>query len=82
MTPGRDPAPSVLAAPRQACVHTSSPAHRSVASAIASAGATGESMPVKDSLIAATALVHDLIVVTRNHVEFERAGVGIVDPFG
>ena len=39
-------------------------------------------MPVKDSLIAATALVHDLVVVTRNRTDFEQAGVEIIDPFG
>jgi predicted nucleic acid-binding protein len=38
-------------------------------------------MPIKDSLIAATALVHNLIVVTRNRADFEKAGVRIVDPF-
>jgi predicted nucleic acid-binding protein len=41
----------------------------------------GRAMPIKDSLIAATALVHDLIVVTRNHGDFEKAGVRIIDPF-
>jgi predicted nucleic acid-binding protein len=39
-------------------------------------------MPIKDSLIAATALVHKLAVVTRNRRDFEPAGVEIVDPFG
>lgn len=43
--------------------------------------ATGRSMPVKDSLIAATALLHGLAVVTRNRRDFEKAGVGIIDPF-
>lgn len=43
---------------------------------------TGKAMPIKDSLIAATALVHDLAVVTRNRSDFEKAGVRIVDPFG
>lgn len=43
--------------------------------------ATGKAMPVKDSLIAATALVHDLTVATRNRSDFEHAGVRIVDPF-
>ena len=38
-------------------------------------------MPIKDSLIAATALVHGLIVVTRNRADFEKAGVRLVDPF-
>jgi predicted nucleic acid-binding protein len=38
-------------------------------------------MPIKDSLIAATALVHDLVVATRNRADFEIAGVKVVDPF-
>ena len=42
---------------------------------------SGRSMPIKDSLIAATALVHGLVVVTRNRRDFENAGVEIVDPF-
>jgi predicted nucleic acid-binding protein len=42
---------------------------------------SGRSMPIKDSLIAATALVHSLAVVTRNRRDFENAGVEIVDPF-
>jgi predicted nucleic acid-binding protein len=43
--------------------------------------ATGRSMSVKDSLIAATALHNDLVVVTRNQRDFENAGIEIVDPF-
>ncbi len=43
--------------------------------------AGGRSMPIKDSLIAATALVHGLTVVTHNRRDFEMAGVEIVDPF-
>jgi predicted nucleic acid-binding protein len=42
---------------------------------------TGRTMPIKDSLIAATAIVHDLAVVTRNRTDFAKAGVRIVDPF-
>jgi predicted nucleic acid-binding protein len=42
---------------------------------------SGRSMPIKDSLIAATALVHDLTVVTRNRRDFEKAGVEVLDPF-
>ncbi|MGH7559126.1 MAG: hypothetical protein ACREMD_15370 [Gemmatimonadota bacterium] len=38
-------------------------------------------MPIKDSLIAATALVHGLVVATRNRAHFEEAGVKVVDPF-
>ena len=43
--------------------------------------ATGKAMPIKDSLIAATALVHGLAVATRNRADFVNAGVRIVDPF-
>jgi predicted nucleic acid-binding protein len=42
---------------------------------------TGKAMPIKDSLIAATALVYGLTVVTRNRADFEKAGVKVVDPF-
>jgi predicted nucleic acid-binding protein len=38
-------------------------------------------MPTKDSLIAATAVVHDLAVATRNRIDFAKAGVEVVDPF-
>ncbi|MBD9572318.1 type II toxin-antitoxin system VapC family toxin [Ensifer adhaerens] len=34
-----------------------------------------------DALIAATALVHDMAVVTRNVRDFEGTGVVVVDPF-
>lgn len=43
--------------------------------------AAGHAMPIKDSMVAATALVHGLVVVTRNRRDFENAGVEIVDPF-
>lgn len=42
---------------------------------------SGRSMPIKDSLIAATALVHRLTIATRNRRDFERAGVEVADPF-
>ena len=38
-------------------------------------------MPIKDSLIAATALSHDLVIVTRNRADFAKAGARILDPF-
>jgi hypothetical protein len=37
--------------------------------------------PVRDGLIAATALVHGMIVVTRNVADFEPTGVATLDPF-
>jgi len=44
--------------------------------------ASGRAMPIKDSLIAVTALVHGLTIVTRNRADFEKAGVKVVNPFG
>ena len=49
---------------------------------LASLRRSGRAMPIKDSLIAATALLHGLTVVTRNGGDFENAGVRIVNPFG
>jgi predicted nucleic acid-binding protein len=43
--------------------------------------AAGKAMPIKDSLVAATALVHDLVVVTRNRSDFAAADVRLLDPF-
>ncbi len=43
--------------------------------------ARGRSMPIKDSLIAATALTHNLPVATRNRADFAKAGIAVVDPF-
>jgi hypothetical protein len=43
--------------------------------------AAGRAMPIKDSLIAATALVHGLTLVTRDRTDFEKAGVNLIDPF-
>ncbi|MDA1306780.1 MAG: hypothetical protein O2917_05900 [Acidobacteria bacterium] len=41
----------------------------------------GVAMPIKDSLIATTALTHGLIVATRNQADFAKAGVRVVNPF-
>ncbi len=43
--------------------------------------AAGHSMPIKDSLIASTALVHGLIVVTRNVRDFKTTGLNVLNPF-
>jgi toxin FitB len=40
----------------------------------------GRSMPIKDSLIAATALFHHLTVVTRNERDFSKAGTRVLNP--
>ena len=45
------------------------------------AEARGQPLPVIDSLIAATSLQHDMIVVTRNTLELERCGARCVDPW-
>jgi predicted nucleic acid-binding protein len=42
---------------------------------------SGRSMPIKDSLIAATALTHGLAIATRNRRDFANAQVEVVDPF-
>ena len=41
----------------------------------------GQALPLLDSMIAATALAHDLTVATRNVRDFQKAGVKVVDPF-
>ena len=38
--------------------------------------------PVRDGLIAATALVHGLTVVTRNVTDFQPCGVTLINPWG
>lgn len=38
-------------------------------------------MPIKDSMIAASALAHGLAVATRNVRDFLPSGVPVVDPF-
>ena len=39
------------------------------------------SLPVVDGLLAATARVHDLTLVTRNVKDFVRTGIDVLDPF-
>lgn len=40
-----------------------------------------DALPVIDGLMAATAIVHALTLVTRNVADFRRAGVPVVDPY-
>lgn len=42
----------------------------------------GDKLPVMDSLLAATALVHGLVVVTRNVKDFARCQVRVFNPWG
>ncbi len=41
----------------------------------------GDTLPLLDSMIAATALEHDLTLATRNTRDFKRASVKVLDPF-
>jgi predicted nucleic acid-binding protein len=41
----------------------------------------GRAMPVKDSLIAASAIQHQLTIVTRNVSDFQHTGVSLINPF-
>ena len=43
--------------------------------------ASARSLPAVDSLLAATALVHDLALVTRNVADFQVPGVEVIDPW-
>lgn len=48
---------------------------------LAAAEKDGRPLPAIDSLIAATALVHDLTVVTRNTQDMEGSGVEVINPW-
>lgn len=41
----------------------------------------GETMPLLDGMIAATALQHGLVIATRNTRDFKKAGVKTLNPF-
>ena len=45
------------------------------------AGAKGATIPVIDGLLAATALQHNLTLVTRNTKDMTRTGVGLFNPW-
>lgn len=66
---------------RIACLPFTRETGRRWAGLLADLRRRGQAMPVKDSLVAASALLHGLVVVTRNTADFARAGVRLVDPF-
>jgi len=41
----------------------------------------GQAMPIKDSMIAAVAKKHGLVMATRNVADFQHAGIKLVNPF-
>ncbi|HEV2690945.1 MAG TPA: type II toxin-antitoxin system VapC family toxin [Bryobacteraceae bacterium] len=51
------------------------------ASLVAHGARSGRPLPAVDSLIAATALAHDLTIVTRNTGDFEGIGATTVNPW-
>jgi predicted nucleic acid-binding protein len=51
------------------------------ASLIADLKRKGRAMSIKDSLIAATALQHGLLLATRNTADYQYSGVKLVNPF-
>jgi predicted nucleic acid-binding protein len=51
------------------------------ASLVAQGSRTGRPLPTVDSLIAATALVHGLTIVTRNTKDFEGIGAATINPW-
>ena len=48
---------------------------------LAGAEKMGTPLPAIDALIAATALVHDFAVVTRNIKDMKASGVELIDPW-
>jgi predicted nucleic acid-binding protein len=56
-------------------------AAREWAALLAELKRNGRAMPIKDSLIAATARQHRLTVVTRNTEDFTHTGVPVLNPF-
>lgn len=66
---------------RIACLPLDAATGRRWARLLADLRRAGREMPVKDSLVAATALAHGLTVATRNVSDFRKAAVEIVDPF-
>ena len=63
------------------CLAWDAPVSRRWAQLVADLKKKGHTLPVLDSMIAATALTHGLTVATHNVRDFQKAGVPVVDPF-
>jgi predicted nucleic acid-binding protein len=66
---------------KMVCLSWDAATARQWAALLARLRAKGEAMPLKDSMIAASAATHSLTVATRNVVDFKKAGVRVVNPF-
>ncbi len=67
---------------RIACVLWTAETGLRWAQLLADLRAAGRAMPIKDSMVAASALTYRLTVVTRNTNDFLKADVRLVNPFG
>lgn len=63
------------------CIDFDSRAASSWAQLLARLKSKGHAMPIKDSLIAASAIAHNLTVATRNIRDFANARVPLINPF-
>jgi len=63
------------------CLPWDAAAGREWARLVAKLRHRGRIMPLFDSMIAATARVHGLIIITRNARDFEPSGVEVLNPF-
>jgi len=70
-----------VVADRIDCLAWDASISRRWAQLVASLRKKGQTLPVLDSMIAATALAHGLTVATHNVRDFQKAGVPVLDPF-
>jgi predicted nucleic acid-binding protein len=63
------------------CLDFDSKVASSWAQLLAHLKSKGHAMPIKDSLIAASAIAHNLTVATRNTRDFKNAKVQLINPF-